>query len=101
MGPLESTIDIDLDPQHVFAYMTDPVRFPEWQRDVVAVRMADGATGTPGDRFTTTRWIGRGQRTLTQEITEIDFEAVGIDPTLRPENLSPEDYARLSMSVML
>jgi len=32
---------------------------------------------------------------------QIDFEAAGIDPKLRPENLSPEDYARLSMNSIL
>jgi uncharacterized protein YndB with AHSA1/START domain len=88
MAPLESTIDINVDPQHVFAYMTDPIRFPEWQRDVVAVRMADGASGAPGDQFTTTRWIGRSQRTMTQEITEVDvprrWSARGVNGAIRP-----------------
>jgi hypothetical protein len=31
-------------------------------------------------------------------LPEIDFDAAGIDSGLRPENLSPEDYARLSMN---
>jgi hypothetical protein len=31
----------------------------------------------------------------------VDFAALGIDPRLRPENLSPEDYARLSMNSIL
>jgi len=26
----------------------------------------------------------------------VDFAALGIDPRLRPENLSPEDYERIS-----
>jgi len=30
-----------------------------------------------------------------------DFEALQLDPQLRPENLSPEDYARLSMNSIL
>ena len=34
-------------------------------------------------------------------LPEIDFAAAGIDPKLRPENLSPEDYARLSMNSIL
>ena len=37
------------------------------------------------------------RKTLRNALPEIDFEAAGIDPKLRPENLSPEDYARLSM----
>jgi uncharacterized protein YndB with AHSA1/START domain len=88
MTSLESQIDIDVPPQDVFAYMTDPTHFPEWQRDVVAVRMNEGARGTPGDRFTTTRWIGGRQRTMTQEITEVDrprrWSARGVDGPVRP-----------------
>ena len=29
-------------------------------------------------------------------LPEVDFPALGIDPTLRPENLSPADYARIA-----
>jgi hypothetical protein len=47
MTPLESTIDIDVDPEHAFAYMTDPPRFLQWQRDLVAVQKAEG-TGARG-----------------------------------------------------
>ena len=37
------------------------------------------------------------RKTLRNALPEVDFEAAGIDSGLRPENLSPEDYARLSM----
>ena len=43
----------------------------------------------------------RAPQDLWNALPEIDFAAAGIDPGLRPENLSPEDYARLSMSSML
>ena len=36
------------------------------------------------------------RKTLRNALPEVDFAAVGIDPGLRPENLSPEEYARLS-----
>jgi 16S rRNA (adenine1518-N6/adenine1519-N6)-dimethyltransferase len=36
------------------------------------------------------------RKTLRNAIGELDFAALGIDPRLRPENLSPEDYARLT-----
>lgn len=36
------------------------------------------------------------RKMLRNALPEVDFIAVGIDPRLRPENLSPEDYARLS-----
>jgi 16S rRNA (adenine1518-N6/adenine1519-N6)-dimethyltransferase len=41
------------------------------------------------------------RKTLKNALPGIDFAALGIDPTLRPENLSPEDYARLSMNSIL
>jgi len=36
------------------------------------------------------------RKTLRNALPGIDFAALGIDPGLRPENLSPQDYARLS-----
>jgi 16S rRNA (adenine1518-N6/adenine1519-N6)-dimethyltransferase len=41
------------------------------------------------------------RKTLRNTLPEVDFEAAGIDSGLRPENLSPEDYARLSMNSIL
>ncbi len=36
------------------------------------------------------------RKTLRNALPEIDFAALGIDSNLRPENLSPEDYARVA-----
>jgi 16S rRNA (adenine1518-N6/adenine1519-N6)-dimethyltransferase len=41
------------------------------------------------------------RKTLRNALRGVDFAAAGIDPGLRPENLSPEDYARLSMNSIL
>jgi 16S rRNA (adenine1518-N6/adenine1519-N6)-dimethyltransferase len=41
------------------------------------------------------------RKTLRNALPGIDFAALGIDSGLRPENLSPQDYARLSMSSIL
>ena len=41
------------------------------------------------------------RKTLRNALPGIDFKALGIDGGLRPENLSPEDYARLSMNSIL
>ncbi|HEY3075501.1 MAG TPA: 16S rRNA (adenine(1518)-N(6)/adenine(1519)-N(6))-dimethyltransferase, partial [Burkholderiales bacterium] len=41
------------------------------------------------------------RKTLRNALPGIDFAALGIDPKLRPENLSPQDYARLSMNSIL
>ena len=70
MAPMVSSIEIARRPDEVFAYVTDPSRFGEWQRDVVAVRLEAGRPGQVGSRFTTTRRIGGRERTMTQEVTE-------------------------------
>jgi uncharacterized protein YndB with AHSA1/START domain len=77
-----STIEIARPPGEVYAYATDPARFPEWQRDVVSVRvLGDG-------RFETTRRFAGARRTLTQRITRDDpphgWSAAGIDGPIRP-----------------
>jgi 16S rRNA (adenine1518-N6/adenine1519-N6)-dimethyltransferase len=36
------------------------------------------------------------RKTLRNALPEVDFAALGIDPGLRPENLSPADYARIA-----
>ena len=41
------------------------------------------------------------RKTLRNALPGIDFAAAGIDAGLRPENLSPADYARLSMNSIL
>ena len=41
------------------------------------------------------------RKQLRNALPDVDFAALGIDARLRPENLSPEDYARLSMSSIL
>ena len=88
MPPIVSSIDIARPPGEVFAYATDPSRFPEWQRDVVRVRMEpDGPPGV-GSRFITTRRVGGVERTMTQEITELSaprsWAARGVDGPIRP-----------------
>ena len=82
MAPLVSTIEIERPPDEVFAFVTDPLRFPRWQRDVVSVRMLDGA------RFATVRRIGGTERAMTQQITDDDpprfWAATGVDGPIRP-----------------
>jgi 16S rRNA (adenine1518-N6/adenine1519-N6)-dimethyltransferase len=41
------------------------------------------------------------RKTLRNALPGVDFAAAGVDPKLRPENLSPADYARLSMNSIL
>jgi uncharacterized protein YndB with AHSA1/START domain len=85
MAPIAHSIDIDRPANDVFAYATDPARFPEWQADVVRVS-AEG--GDVGARFKTVRKIGGVERTMTQEITENapprTWAARGVDGPIRP-----------------
>jgi 16S rRNA (adenine1518-N6/adenine1519-N6)-dimethyltransferase len=65
------------------------------------VRMQPLDWQLPVDEDLLRRAFSARRKTLRNALPEIDFEAAGIDPKLRPENLSPEDYARLSMNSIL
>ncbi|GAA2572811.1 SRPBCC family protein [Actinomadura fulvescens] len=82
MAPFVSQIEIARPADEVFAYVTDPARFPEWQHDVVDVRLGAGET------FTTRRRIGRPERTMTQRVTVNDpprrWAVRALDGPVRP-----------------
>jgi hypothetical protein len=82
MAPLVSTIEIGRRPEKVFTVVSNPLRFGDWQRDVVNVRMLEDA------RFATTRRISGVERTMIQQITQNDpprgWAAHGIDGPIRP-----------------
>jgi 16S rRNA (adenine1518-N6/adenine1519-N6)-dimethyltransferase len=60
------------------------------------VRMQPLDRQLPVDEQLLRRAFSARRKTLRNALPEVDFAAVGIDPGLRPENLSPEEYARLS-----
>jgi 16S rRNA (adenine1518-N6/adenine1519-N6)-dimethyltransferase len=62
------------------------------------VRMGPLDRHLPVDEQLLRRAFSARRKTLRNALPDVDFAAVGIDPGLRPENLSPEDYARLSIS---
>jgi len=73
MTPIVSKTEIARPPGEVFAYISDPSRFTEWQVDALGGSMKGGAPPGVGSRYTTTRLIGGAVRTTTtSEITEID-----------------------------
>jgi uncharacterized protein YndB with AHSA1/START domain len=88
MPPIVSHIEIARPPDAVYAYVTDPSRFPEWQHDVVRVRVQGGRPPGVGSRFTTIRRIGRVEQTTTQEVMAADpprsWAARGVDGPFRP-----------------
>ncbi|WP_208874950.1 SRPBCC family protein [Streptomyces armeniacus] len=98
MAPIVSEIEIDRPPEAVFAYATDPLRFAEWQNDVVEVRLAGGGPPGVGTRFTTVRRVGRGPSRVT---FTLDFEGRGLGDLLTPvirtmaAKRAPASYWRL------
>jgi uncharacterized protein YndB with AHSA1/START domain len=87
MPPFVSSIEIARPPAEVFAYACDPTRFPQWQDDVVSVRMEEDRPPSLGTRFTTIRRIGHIEYKTTQEITEFSpprsFTAGSVDGPVR------------------
>jgi 16S rRNA (adenine1518-N6/adenine1519-N6)-dimethyltransferase len=65
------------------------------------VRLAPLDWQLPIDEDLLRRAFSARRKTLRNALPGVDFAAAGIDPKLRPENLSPEDYARLSMNSIL
>lgn len=87
--PIVHSVEVDQPPDVVFRYVSDPSRFGEWQYDVVRVQLEDDAPLREGARFTTTRKVGRSERTMTQEVVEIDpprrWAARGVGGPIRPD----------------
>ena len=71
MPPIVHDIEINRPPDSVFAYVTDPSRFAEWQDDVAGSHREDDGPPRRGSRIVTTRRIARTTFTQVQEITEI------------------------------
>jgi uncharacterized protein YndB with AHSA1/START domain len=67
--PIVTTAEIGRPAAEVFAYATDPARFPEWQKGVVDGHMDGAAVGA---RCVTTRRIGGASRPSTSELVLID-----------------------------
>ncbi len=71
----------------VFAYVTDPSRFHEWQTGVLDGKMATDGTPSVGDHCLTTRKIGFTEQSSTSELVHIDpprtWGVRGIDGPIR------------------
>ncbi len=63
------------------------------------VRMEPLAAPLEIDEDLLRRAFSARRKTLRNALREIDFASLRIDPGLRPENLSPADYARITSSV--
>ncbi|MGH3109906.1 MAG: SRPBCC family protein [Gaiellaceae bacterium] len=72
MAPIVHSVEIDRGPDDVFAYVTDPSRFTEWQDAVVSARLHDDGPPRVGSKLAMTRRIGRREQSMTSELTEYD-----------------------------
>lgn len=72
MAPLVSSVEIARPQDVVFAYVTDPATFSEWQAGVVGGSMEAGKSPAVGSKCMTTRQIAGAERASTSEITKID-----------------------------
>jgi uncharacterized protein YndB with AHSA1/START domain len=109
VAAIVESIEIQRRPEDIFSYMTDPSHLPEWQEGVVTARLEDDGPLGQGSRVTQTRRIGRGERTMTSELTEYDpprrFAFRGIDGPVRAVGrgtVEPlEDGARSRVTIEL
>jgi 16S rRNA (adenine1518-N6/adenine1519-N6)-dimethyltransferase len=60
------------------------------------VRLRPRATMLHIDEDLLRRAFSARRKQLRNALAGVDFARAGIDPRLRPENLSPEDYARIT-----
>jgi uncharacterized protein YndB with AHSA1/START domain len=84
-----ATIEVARPPGEVFAYVTDPSKFVEWQHGVVSGHRSGAGPQRPGDRVFSTRRMGLIRSRTTAEITEVDppqrWRLRGIDGPVRAD----------------
>jgi uncharacterized protein YndB with AHSA1/START domain len=84
MPPIVATAEVDRPAADVFAYSTDPTRFPEWQAGVVSGRMEGAQVGA---RCITVRRIGGVQRPSASELVRLEpprsWAVRGLDGPIR------------------
>jgi carbon monoxide dehydrogenase subunit G len=84
---ISTSMAVDRPASEVFAYVTDPSRFAEWQYGVVDGHNPGDAHAAVGDKCVTTRQIGLAKRRVTSEITRIrpprSWSVRGVDGPVR------------------
>ena len=85
MAPIVNSIEISRRPEDVFAYLADPSHVPDWQESAVSAR--GDAPLTVGSQVVVTRRVGRTERTMTNEVTEVNpptsWALRGVDGPIR------------------
>lgn len=82
-----TSIEIDRPADEVFAYVTDPAQFQQWQQGVVSGGMKEPGAPTVGSHCTMTRRIGGTNRESTSVLTTMNppnnWAVHGIDGPIR------------------
>jgi uncharacterized protein YndB with AHSA1/START domain len=109
MAPIRESIEIDRRPEDVFAYVVEPSHLAEWQDSLVSAHHVGDAPVAVGSRLVMTRKVGRGERTMTMEMTELNpprnWTAKGIDGPIRAtvrgtvEPLGEGERSRVTMEL--
>jgi carbon monoxide dehydrogenase subunit G len=101
-----TSIVIDRPADDVFAYVTDPTQFHQWQQGVVSGGMEEPGTPTVGSHCTMTRRIGGVNRPSASVVTKMNpptsWAVRGIDGPIRAlvdVTVQALDDARSSVSI--
>lgn len=106
---ISTSIEVDRPATKLFAYVTDPTRFVEWQDGVVSGHMHGEGPPAIGDRCVTIRRIGFAKRPVTSTVTHLDpprrWGLRGIDGPIRAEvnvtveSLDADHRAKLAIEI--
>jgi 16S rRNA (adenine1518-N6/adenine1519-N6)-dimethyltransferase len=99
-GRLSVSLQSKFDIKKLFKVAPGAFRPPP-KVDSALVRMEPLAWALPIDEDLLRKAFSARRKTLRNALPGVDLAAAGIDPGLRPENLSPEDYARLSIQSVI
>jgi hypothetical protein len=70
--PISTSIEVERPSAEVFAYVTDPARFADWQQGVVGGHMESSVPPAVGDKCVTTRRMGFSNREVVSEVSHVD-----------------------------
>jgi len=97
-GRLSVALQARFDIDKLFNVASGAFRPPPKVESAI-VRLAPRAKPMDVDEHLLRQAFSARRKTLKNALPQVDFAKLAIDPKLRPENLSPEDYARITASV--
>jgi 16S rRNA (adenine1518-N6/adenine1519-N6)-dimethyltransferase len=97
-GRLSVALQARFDIDKLFNVASGAFRPPPKVESAI-VRLAPRAKPMDVDEHLLRQAFSARRKTLRNALPQVDFAKLAIDPKLRPENLSPGDYARITASV--